>query len=102
MRQGLQILTPALPFTAMDPRAGHFPSLGLSVLPCEVERVGLMGPSSLQGSELGSQAAQGSGAKPELVARLEGDVTEKGRDIILVQKKVHQEVTEEKDGETEA
>lgn len=34
-----------------------------------------------------------------MFARLEGDVTEKGRDIILVQKK---EVTEKKDGETEA
>ena len=44
---------------------------------------------------------RGWGQSPELVARLEGEATENGKDIILVQEKVHQEVIEEKDGKTE-
>lgn len=62
---GLLILALALPFTAVDPWAGHFPSLGLSVLPCKTERVWLMGYSRLWGSELCSQGWTGAGGKAQ-------------------------------------
>lgn len=64
-RQGPRILAPALPFTATDPWASHFPSLGLSFLPCKSERVGLMERPRPQGAEPCSHGGTGTGDKAQ-------------------------------------
>ena len=97
--QGPWILAPVLPLTAMDPWRAHLPSLGLSSLPCKADGTGLMRHSRLWGSELCSQGWAGVGPEPGFF--LPGEATEKGRDIIPAQEKVHLEAMEERHGETE-